>query len=134
MKLSSQRGERGAAAVEFALVAPLLVALIMGIVEFGVAINYKSQLTNVTSVAARDYGIYRDKTQAEAIINGVAAAAGTSGKTIGYVVEGGAVNECNEANVGKPVSITVSVKRATITKILGSQPLTYQAKAVARCN
>ncbi|WP_313405136.1 TadE/TadG family type IV pilus assembly protein [Aeromicrobium sp.] len=133
MKRSTNRDERGAAAVEFALIAPLLVALIMGIVEFGVAINFKSQLNNATSVAARDYGIYRDKAQAEAIINAVATTSGTSARAISYVVEGG-VNECNEANVGKPVVLTVKLKRTTITKILGAAPLPYEAKAVARCN
>lgn len=133
MKRSTNRDERGAAAVEFALVAPLLVALIMGIVEFGVAINYKSQLNNVTSVAARDYGIYRDKTQANAIINAVAHAAGTSNRDIDYAIEGGGT-ECNEANVGKPIVVTVRLKRTTITKILGATPLSYEAKAVARCN
>lgn len=134
MKQSNRRTERGAAAVEFALVAPLLFALIMGIVEFGVAINYKSQLNNATSVAARDYGIFRDKTKAEAIINGAATASGVSAKTIVYAVEGGVGTECNEANVGLPISITVTLKRTTLTKILGSTPLSYKAKAVARCN
>lgn len=128
------RREHGAAAVEFALVAPLLVTLIMGIVEFGVAINYKSQLSNVTSVAVRDYGMFRNKTQAEAIINPVLNTSGTSAKSITYVIEGGVGTECNDANVGKPVSITVSVKRTTLTKILGAKPLSYQAKGVSRCN
>jgi len=130
---STRRDERGAAAVEFALVAPLLVALIMGIVEFGVAINYKSQLANATSVAARDYGIYRDKTQASAIINAVATISGTSSRSIEFAVEGGGT-ECNDANVGKAVTVKVTLKRTTITKILGAKPLPYEAKAVARCN
>ena len=42
--------DRGAAAVEFALVVPLLVALVMGIAEFGRAYNVQTTL----SAAARD--------------------------------------------------------------------------------
>lgn len=37
--LRSRRRERGAALVEFAMVLPLLVALLFGIVEFGIALN-----------------------------------------------------------------------------------------------
>ena len=127
------REERGAAAVEFALVAPLLLSIIMGIVEFGVAINYKSQLNNVTSIAARDYGVYGNKTQAEAIINSVANASGTSAKTFRYSIEG-VTGECTAANSGKPITLTVTLKRTTITKILGNTPIPYKAEAVARCN
>ncbi len=39
------RGERGAAAVEFALVLPLLVALVLGIVDFGRAYNQQVSKT-----------------------------------------------------------------------------------------
>jgi Flp pilus assembly protein TadG len=36
-------GERGAALVEFAFIAPILMVLVLGIVEFGIAWNEKSQ-------------------------------------------------------------------------------------------
>jgi Flp pilus assembly protein TadG len=47
------RAERGAAAVEFALLLPLLVALLFGFVEFGIAFNTKIQATNAAREGAR---------------------------------------------------------------------------------
>jgi Flp pilus assembly protein TadG len=45
--------EDGQALVEFALVAPLLVLLVFGILDFGRAFNYKNDLTNLVNTAAR---------------------------------------------------------------------------------
>jgi len=44
------RSDRGAAAVEFALVAPILILLVVGIAEFGRAYNVQNSL----SAAARE--------------------------------------------------------------------------------
>ena len=45
--------ERGAAAVELALVAPLLMALVFGIISFGTAYNTKISLTSGVREGAR---------------------------------------------------------------------------------
>jgi Flp pilus assembly pilin Flp len=47
------RGEDGAAAVEFALLLPLLVLLLFGIIEFGFAFSTRIQATNAAREAAR---------------------------------------------------------------------------------
>jgi Flp pilus assembly pilin Flp len=47
------RGEGGAAAVEFALLLPLLVALLFGFIQFGIAFNDRIQATNAAREAAR---------------------------------------------------------------------------------
>ena len=39
-------GERGAAAVEFALIVPILILMILGLVEFARAYNVQISLTN----------------------------------------------------------------------------------------
>ncbi|MGO4186075.1 TadE/TadG family type IV pilus assembly protein [Pseudarthrobacter sp. TAF60_1] len=50
-------GERGAVAVELALVAPLLLALIAGIVEFSYMYNTQISLSQAAREAARTYAV-----------------------------------------------------------------------------
>ena len=47
------RGDRGAAAVEFALVLPLLIAMILGMIDFGRAYNQQITLTQLAREGAR---------------------------------------------------------------------------------
>src|SRR5215472_18044642 len=46
-------GDRGAAAVEFALLLPLLLLLVFGIIDFGRAINAQITLTQAAREGAR---------------------------------------------------------------------------------
>ena len=46
-------GQRGQAVVEFALVLPIILALVLGVLEFGQAFNYKNDLTNMANQAIR---------------------------------------------------------------------------------
>ena len=48
-----ERDEDGAAAVEFALLLPLLVLLLFGMIQFGLALNARIQATNAAREAAR---------------------------------------------------------------------------------
>jgi Flp pilus assembly pilin Flp len=48
-----QRDQDGAAAVEFALLLPLLVLLLFGLIQFGLAFNTKIQATNAAREGAR---------------------------------------------------------------------------------
>ena len=50
------RNKRGASLVEFALIAPLLFILVLGIVEFGCLLYDKAMITNASREGAR-YGI-----------------------------------------------------------------------------
>lgn len=45
--------QRGTAVVEFALVAPILFLLVFGILDFGRALNYYNQLTQLSGQGAR---------------------------------------------------------------------------------
>jgi hypothetical protein len=46
--------------VEFALVLPLLIALVFGIIEFGVFFYNRAMLTNAAREAAREGSLFRD--------------------------------------------------------------------------
>ncbi|MDO3378430.1 TadE/TadG family type IV pilus assembly protein [Geoalkalibacter halelectricus] len=52
------RDDRGAAAVEFAVVLPLLLMLVFGIIEFGLLIYNKAMITNASREAARAGIVY----------------------------------------------------------------------------
>ena len=51
--------ERGTAVVEFALIAPLLFLLLFGIVDFGRALDYYNQLTQLAGQGARAASVNR---------------------------------------------------------------------------
>lgn len=51
--------EKGAAAVEFAIVLPLLVVFVFGIIEFGIVFYNKAMITNACREAAREAIVYR---------------------------------------------------------------------------
>ena len=46
-------GERGTAVVEFAIIAPLLFLLVFGLIDFGRALNYYNDLTQLAGQGAR---------------------------------------------------------------------------------
>lgn len=62
----SQGKEQGAVAVEFALVAPILLALLIGIVEFANAYNVQVSVTQASREAARTVAITKDTSKATA--------------------------------------------------------------------
>ena len=49
----NNRIQRGAAAIEFAIVAPLLLALLFGIIEFAIALFDQAMITNASREGAR---------------------------------------------------------------------------------
>jgi len=55
-----RRSERGTAVVEFALVAPLLFLIVFGIVDFGRALNYYNDLTQLAGQGARAAAVDRN--------------------------------------------------------------------------
>lgn len=62
------KGERGAALVEFALVAPLFFAVVFGGIEMGLMFRSYLALENVTRATARVASIQRDAPTADNVI------------------------------------------------------------------
>lgn len=119
---SRRARERGVAAVEFALIVPVLMSIMIGIVEFGWAWNFRTQLNNATHVAARSYAIDRDWNVARAHVTGLAPAATISRSA-----------NCTAATAGSAVTITTTVTRPTLTKLFGTE-FTYTVRSVAQCS
>jgi Flp pilus assembly protein TadG len=64
------RGEGGAAAVEFALVVPLLFLLVFGMIDFGWAINRYTVLNNATREGVRLASLGADSSEITASVTG----------------------------------------------------------------
>jgi len=113
----SRNGESGQALVEFALVLPLLLTILLGLVDFGKAFNYWIDETHIANLGAR-----------LAAVN--ASSATTGGTTLQqYVLSQADTTELRNggtssvptraqvcvsvpngtANVGDPVTVTVNV-------------------------
>lgn len=76
--------ERGAAAVELALVAPILLALLAGIIEFSYAYNTQISVSQAAREAARTYAVTKD--WGKAVTAGIAGAPGTSLQAADFVL------------------------------------------------
>jgi len=108
-----RRSQRGAAAIEFALVLPILVIIVFGIIAFGIGFTQKQTLSSAVRDGARfgSVGIY-------------VAAAGTP-RTCGDVIAKTRQNASTIGMTGSDVSVTVtrggtSVCAATGATVTGS--------------
>ena len=65
MRFRHRRGERGAAAVEFALVLPVLLLLVLGLIEFSRLYNIQISLSNAAREGARSMAIHNSQPTAK---------------------------------------------------------------------
>jgi Flp pilus assembly protein TadG len=104
---------RGAAAVEFAIVAPLFFLLLAGIIEFGQAFRIQHSLSNASRRGARAAAV-EDSTNSQVELLVRAHVANTLGVsetdvTVNITVNGLANGNLAAAEQGDEVSVTVSV-------------------------
>jgi Flp pilus assembly protein TadG len=62
------RGERGASAVEFAFIVPLLIVLVLGIAEFGHAFQVQGTLSAAAREGVRAMALQNDPVAAKAAV------------------------------------------------------------------
>ena len=65
-RLRAQGRERGAAAVEFALVAPVLLWLVFGIISYGYMLSFRQAISQAAAEGARAAAVTPDRTKASA--------------------------------------------------------------------
>jgi Flp pilus assembly protein TadG len=124
-KKDTDSKSRGAVAVEFALVAPLLLALVTGIVEFANAYNAQISVTQAAREAARTMAVKKDQTEAKA-----AAVAGAPGLNTGAFVY--TFNPTTGCPPDATVKVTISYTSATLTGLFGSS-VTLTGVGAMRC-
>lgn len=71
---SRLRDERGASAVEFGMIVPLLLVLLLGIIEFGHAFQVQGTLSASAREGARRMALQNDQAQARDAVQEAAAA------------------------------------------------------------
>ncbi|WP_448624072.1 TadE/TadG family type IV pilus assembly protein [Geodermatophilus sp. URMC 64] len=67
------REQRGASAVEFALIVPLLIVLVIGIAEFGRAFQVQSTLSAAAREGVRTMALQNDQAKTRAMVRSVAS-------------------------------------------------------------
>jgi len=100
-----RRQRRGAAAVEFAVVAPVFVLLVFGMIEFGRMVMVQQMLTNAAREGAR-LGVIEGNTSndVETRVDNYLAAANITGATVGV-----ATLPASGSDTGDRISVTVSI-------------------------
>ena len=116
--------ERGAAAVEFALVVPLLITFLFGIVEGGTRYAQQSQVNHWAFLTARDLSIDPSK-DATTVVNALKGSDTTT-----YTVSSTPSTKCSAAGATS-VSVTVTTTKSSPTGLFGTYQLT--GRGVARC-
>ena len=101
----TRRRRRGAAAVEFALVAPIFLTMVLGIVEFGRVVMVQQILTNASREGAR-LGVI-DGVSAQDVRNRVDDYLVNSAITSATVTV--TPDPPSSAGFGQPVTVTVQV-------------------------
>lgn len=127
MKRSSSRAQgrdRGAVAVEFALVAPILLALIAGIVEFSHAFNLQISVTQAAREAAREMAITNSQDDARS-----AAAHGAPGLNTAAFAYTFTPAACTDNGT---VTVDISYTADTLTGLFGSG-VTLTGVGAMRC-
>lgn len=121
-------GERGAVAVEFALIVPVLVLMIVGMIEFARAYNVQISLTNAAREAARTMAIHDDPAAARSA--GIAAA-----PSLNPSLSGGQISISPASCAGSPngtVKVTINYNLTLITGLFGVQ-IPLKAVGVMLC-
>lgn len=117
--------ERGAVAVEFAIVLPVLLALVLGIMEFGRAYNTQISLTNAAREGVRVMAISNDpaaaKTAAKNAAVSLSPALADSNISFSHA-------SCSPT---QQVTVTISYALSTITGFAG--PFALTGKGVMLC-
>ncbi len=122
------RRRRGSAVVEFAVVAPVFVLLVFGMIEYGRMVMVQQILTNSAREGAR-VGILDNSTESDVdtAVNRYLTAAGISGATTTVTPD-----PPSSASAGNPVSVQVSVGFNQVSWLpspfyLGGTTLSYTA-------
>ncbi|MBD1544138.1 pilus assembly protein [Arthrobacter sp. IA7] len=117
--------ERGAVAVELALLAPVLVMILLGIMEFGRAYNVQTTLTNAARESVRSMAINNSLTTARTAAKNAATQLNPT------LADGNIAFSAADCTVGSQMTVIVSYNLSTLTGIAG--PFAMTGKGTMLC-
>lgn len=120
-----ERSERGAIAVEFAIVLPVLLSLALGTMEFGRAYNAQLSLTNAAREGVRAMAISNDRATARAAARNAAVSLNPA------LVDENVDFSQATCNPTQQMTVTISYSLSTITGFAG--PFALTGRAVMLC-
>ena len=128
--MTHARGERGAAAVEFALVVPILLLLVLGIAEFGRAYNVSTTLSSAAREGARTMALQNSTSAARAAAQSAATGISLSAGQITVTP-----SACPTSSTGSTTQVQVSITYPMrfVTGLFGTS-VTLHGTGVMRCN
>jgi Flp pilus assembly protein TadG len=130
------RDERGASAVEFAFIVPLLILLVLGIAEFGHAFQVQGTLSAAAREGVRAMALRNDPVDAKAVARNAASSLnpGITDTQIKIQVVGSTATTCPTIGAGSTaVRLTITYPMPFLTHFFGSG-LTLTGTGVMRCN
>ena len=125
------RGERGAAAVEFAFIVPLLIVLVLGIAEFGRAFQVQGTLSAAAREGVRVMALQNDPAAARTAVRNAASSLDPTITDAEITIS---PSSCPTVNGGSTsVRLTISYPMPYLTGFFGSG-LNLTGTGVMRCD
>lgn len=133
--LKAKRTERGAVAVEMAMLLPLLLLIVMGTIEFGRVLNVQISMTQAAREGARYAAIHHADPGLNVTAATLAAAPSLSGLPVGVA------NDASSCAAGANVTVTTTVTLPSLSGFLdagffgapGIFPMALTGVGVMRC-
>jgi len=122
------RGERGAAVVEFALVVPVLILLVLGIVEYGKAVNAQATLSSAAREAARTMALTNNVAQARTAAQNADGSLDLAAGAIAVTP-----SSCTGASPTQMVTVTITYHQTFVSGVAGRVGLDLTGSAAMRC-
>jgi Flp pilus assembly protein TadG len=122
-------GERGASAVEFGLIVPILLILVLGIVEFGHAFQVQGTLSSAAREGARAMALRNSQDEAKDAVQ-AAAAALDPGVTDAQISISPSV--CPAGTSTTNVTLTIDYPKPFLTGFFGAS-IDLSGTGVMRC-
>ena len=131
--------EEGSQAVELALILPVLVLLLMGIIEFGRGYNARVTLTSAVREGARAYALGKDAATITDVTETAAAGLDKTNVTSGVDADADGIVDTAElgvfpaCSVGQPAEVTANYPMTYSIPFFGEGTWTISATGAMRC-